>query len=311
MKKILLLVAAVGFLQSCATFKPLPEATLEGQARTLLGGPSQVEPLKLVMEPDYVFERLTLVRVEYINKNGASSPAPDSVLGVSFGNGLFLDNIGNLSVRMDELLGIDSAFVGTTELVSPQPNSDKMVSRKAVYSANELKVTTEPDYLFAPKYTLNLKEKKLGVQGENITFETNGHIKVEPFIGIPFVSGQTWEKTATGVKKSYWDSFLGIIPYIKSVEYILKDGVVIGGEKAFLVENTGSYLRFSYTKGNHYSYRIYRTPAKFLVIDETTGNYALVSKTDAGLEWQLPKMGFFGVTKEMQDYQLKMSVLPQ
>jgi len=311
MKKILLLVSVVGFLQSCATFKPLPDATLDAQARAALDGPSQVEPLKLSMDPDYVYERITLLRTMITTTNPtthvtSTSYAADSVFGLSFGNGLYMDNNENLAIRVDQLAGIDQNFVGTTELVSPMPGSDKTWTRKVDYSTTQLKVATVPDGLFTPKYTLDLQQKKLSVQGENITFEKNGHVKVEPYIGIPFVSGQTWEKTATGVKKSYWSSFLGILPYIKSQEFTLKDGVVVDGEKSFRVENTGAYLRIAYTKGNHYSYRIYRSPTKILVIDETTGKSDLIVKTESGLRWQLPKMGLFGVTKDLEDFQLKV-----
>jgi hypothetical protein len=301
-KRVLFLaVGAVLALASCTTFKSLPENDLRGIVSAQLGGQSQVEPLQLALKPEYSDQRITLTRtiVYNTNLNGVTSatPASDSALGLDFGNGLYLDNNDNLTVVVSRFLGLDDTFVGKTKsrnwIMGGAGGSP--IETTTTYSPGKLEFETK-GLLLGGGGTVTIDNKKASGLGETIFFNAK-NTKLQPSLFIPLVSREyTWEKTSAGYRKSW--------SLIDSVEYSLADGKITDRNKSFVVENTGEYLRFQYTKGDRIAYRIYRVPGKVLILDENKGSFTTVTIDGKTATWQIREHNVMGATEKLLDCSL-------
>ena len=294
MKRVLILVVVAGLCMSCATLKPLPESSINTTVLNVLGGPSKVEPLELSLVPDFVDERLVLIRTTEITSNGTSSSSHQNVdapLGLYFGNGMYLDNSGNLSVLMDRVAGVKPGFIGTTQfsthLVSSMGGTDpNSVIQTVTYNPSQITVSEPKGYgLFDKNYSVIINDPKVEIFNVRITTNPDGIIKIAPKIGLP-MSGQTWKKIDTGYEESYWQAAGGLIPYIKKDQYRLDNGVITDNDKTFRVENNGMYLRFAYTKGDKYAFRIYRAESRVFVLNENSGQGCVIDLAGNTLKWQ-------------------------
>jgi len=235
-----------------------------------------------------------LIRTTIIvtNSNGSSSrQSIDAPLGLYFGNGLYLDNNGNLSVLLDRIAGVKPGFVGTTKfsthLSSPMGGTDpNSVVQTVTYAPSLIAVSEPKGYgLFDKKYSVNIGDAKISIFNVNITTASDGNVKIAPKLELP-MTAQTWKKIEKGYEKSYWQVAGGIVPYIKKDKYTVENDVITDKDKSFRVENNGTYLRFVYTKGDKYAFRIYRTEAKIMVLDENSGQMCVFENTANALKWQ-------------------------
>lgn len=303
MKNLFFTMLPLGLLTlvGCASLKSLPEDDLNTRATQLLGGPSQVEPLELTLEPAYTFERITLVRT-YVVTSGSqstgSSPSPDSILGLSFGNGLYRDNNGNLVLLVPKYLGVGPDFTGKTVsrgwVFSALGGSP--LEATATYSPGKIELKTT-GALFAPNGTIEIGAKRSIGTDETIFFNEK-NAKLQPKVFIPLVSREfSWQKTPAGYRQS-WGLF-------DSSEFSFENGVITDKARTFIVENTGEYLRFRYTSGDQFGFRIYRSPTSVLVLSETNGAFLQVSLDGKSAHWQERERNALGTSGKLLDYSLE------
>ena len=298
----ILAVCFAAVLSSCASLTPLSDTLLAAKATSYLDGESQVKPLQLTIDPDYVNERWTLVRAQIYQKNAGMVDLPDSPLGLSFGNGLYLDSEGNLSVRLDRAAGVGPNWHGTTQYSYCPVNVDSPWVKTVLYNSQEIQYSN-PSSLFDKSYTIKSTDHQVDValtplNGFTLEFQSQNKIKVTPHGILLLFSDQTYENVSDGVKISYWKPILGIPPPASDT-FTLKDGKIVDSDKQYLVENNGTYLRFAFTNGNEFSFRIFRTPTTFLVLDESTGNPVfLAKKTDDGWIWKAHPVNGLGFVSD-------------
>ncbi len=297
----ILAVCFAAVLSSCASLTPLSDTLLAAKAASYLDGESQVKPLQLTIDTDYVNERWTLVRAQ-ASENKQSVYLPNSPLGLYFGNGLYLDSEGNLVIRLERAAGVGPTWQGKTHYSYLATNEDTTWVKTVNYSATGIQYSN-PSTLFDKSYTISSMDKKVDVtlttfNRFTVYFENQNKIKVAPQGLFVHLSDETYENVSNGVKLSYWKSFF-LIPTPASDTFTLNDGKIVDSDKRILVENNGTYLRFAFTKGNEYSFRIFRTPTTFLVLDESTGNPVfLAKKTDDGWIWKAHPVNGLGFVSD-------------
>ena len=227
---------------------------------------SNVDGLELSLSTDYTRDRITLIRMNITSVDGKGTTrttiAPDSMLGIYFGNGLFLDNNENLVIIPNRLLNIGENFVGksvysgyTFTAAGGQP-----IERVSTFSNGKIEIKAKGIILGDQQIEYN--SKSASGNGETIYFNEK-NTKIRPTVFVPVISFEyVWEKKQTSLRKTW-----GLL---KSNEYTLVNQRIIDKEKRILVENNGTYLRFAYTKGNKYAFRVYRSKACVLIINENT-----------------------------------------
>jgi hypothetical protein len=299
MKNIIWTFFLLGLLSSCATIKSLPEGNLDQLVASILAGPSKVDPIELTLSTDFPRDHVDLVKTYSASTNRntgvtSSSDSGASLLGFYFGNGLYYDRYGNLVIRLDKIAGIKEDFVGDTLFkgyVFSGAGASPM-EKRATFTKGSVDIKIKGVLLADHK--IEFDNKKASGNGETVYFEPQ-KTKVAPTFFIPLQSKEyVWEKIANGYRVS-WDLF-------NNNEYYLIDGKISDKEKTFTVENNGNYLRFAFTKGNKYAYRIYRTAEKVLVLDESSGGSVLIQKEGQKYSWRSLEQNWAGATDKLLDY---------
>lgn len=294
---ISILVSAILFA-SCTSIKSLPEDELSTIVDGILNEPSKVDNLELSLLPDYTKDRITLVRTYSVSTDlqGAtrSKSSPDSILGIYFGNGLYLDNNNNLVIRLDRLAGIEPTFIGKTVYNSYTITASGSQPIERVSNFSNGSVETKVKGMILSDESITYDDKKAKGTKETIYFNKK-NVKITPSIFIPLVSKEVvWEAKDTSLRKTW-----GLLKYN---EYVLSNGKITDKEKNILVENNGTYLRFAYTKGNQYAYRFYKTDNLFLIVNENTGETMPIQIEGRKLLWQQNTENIFGKTDKKSDY---------
>jgi len=283
---------------SCTTFKSLPEDKISTIVEQILKEKSNVDGLELSLSTDYTRDRITLIRMNITSVDGKGTTrttiAPDSMLGIYFGNGLFLDNNENLVIIPNRLLNIGENFVGksvysgyTFTAAGGQP-----IERVSTFSNGKIEIKAKGIILGDQQIEYN--SKSASGNGETIYFNEK-NTKIRPTVFVPVISFEyVWEKKQTSLRKTW-----GLL---KSNEYTLVNQRIIDKEKRILVENNGTYLRFAYTKGNKYAFRVYRSKACVLIINENTGDVTVIDVVGKKLEWQQNEYNLMGKTTNILNY---------
>jgi hypothetical protein len=267
---------------------PPTEAQLEARALAALGGPLAAPlPVELNVLPDYINARLTLVRA-ITTRHPANGPEvksnnDDVPLGLSLGNGLFLDASTNLSVRVDLLAGLPADFKGTTMFWTERPGS--AFGTKATFTPDSIEVY-DPKALVGGTYTVNLKSDGQGVRGVWLNLKSD---KSE-IVGL---SPSSLSKIDGGVRRSWTEGLEFSLGGPRTIDFLFRNGRVFdrpGGAK-LLVEPVGNYLRLAYGFDPKNSFRIYRSDTTTAIINEDSGAIVVLRKTDTGVDWQIVDRG--------------------
>jgi hypothetical protein len=285
------LVALVS-LSGCATvsqFAGNPDAL----AAATLAGPSQVEPLQMRLLPDFAFERITLHRVVTTEGQPGEEPtvtvAKDANLGLYFGNGLYLDAAGNLSIRVDLLAGIDPTFVGTTRFTYPDTapfaSPKKPATATSVYSPTSISIV-DPKIPFTGKDSVT-------INGREITHNKLGYVLQEDgsVLPVPRPRADKWERLGNGYRQTVFASHLLIIEQWTPVCYTQDGNKIVDDNGAFTIVNDGTSLRFAFNDKTKPSFRVYRTASELLVVREADGRTCHIKLGNGTYTWQLPGGG--------------------
>jgi hypothetical protein len=282
MKHTLLLLPLA--LVSCASLAPPTEEQLEARALAAVGGTfSAPAPVELTILPDYVVERVTLVRgitVRHpVNGPEVKSNNDDMPLGVSLGGGLFLDAQNNLAVRLDLAAGMAPDFKGTTVFWTERPGS-----------AFGMKVTYTPDSIeiYDPKAIMGGTSKVdptldgMAIRGVWLSQKAD---KSE-VVGLT-TSG--FSKIDSGVRRHWTEGLEFSMGGPHTMDFLFRNGRVMDRPAGsnLLVQPNGKYVRVSYGFDPiQKSFRVYRSDNTTVFINEDSGAMVVVRKTDNGVEWQ-------------------------
>jgi hypothetical protein len=120
---------------------------------------------------------------------------------------------------------------------------------------------------------------------------------VETVVGI---SKETWKKIPNGFRFSRpW--------YTK--EFYLETGYVSDSDDEISIENYGEYVRCVFRNDlKGFAIRVYRTPTKYLIIDEIQGGYILLNINGNQITWKQTRNGIYpGGLASMRDYSFTVS----
>jgi len=286
MKKVtVLLLIVFALLISCSTMPSLSDSDLNERAISALGGPSKVEPMQMTLEPDFVAQRLMIYRVR--DQHGGA--VPNRPLGLYFGNGLFLDNADNLSIRADKILRIDDKFSGATKFSYHIFNGLGMAfdeTETTNYALSKITVT-EPQVGFEGKnYTINPNDEKISISGWFpgwvLTKMPNSGYNLKA--KTEMLSGSTWTKTDFGYRYVYQYSAIGR----DTTDFVINGNLIVDNNIGIRIENNGTYLRFAFTRGMEpHAWRIYRTSTRMVIMDERNGNMVVADITPDHMTWGL------------------------
>jgi len=275
-----LLFLPLAVLVSCASVPRPTESDLTSRVQAVLDGPSHPAPLELTIDPDYVDERWTLVRTIFVRKNMTSMPEltrenEDMPIGVSFGNGLYLDDANNLSIRVDRLSGVGPDFQGTTEFWTRRPGEGP--GKRAEYAEGSIAVN-DPGSLFG-KYQFDLSVDSTPIAGGRL-------VRLDEGYQFNALNGSLWTPTKRGVKKSWTEGLEILLSGPRTFALVLNDNRITDQRKAFSLEHRGEYIRVSFALGPTATFRLYRSASTTVVINEDNGGMVVFRSTADGLEWQ-------------------------
>lgn len=253
--------AAAVALGACAS-APGPSATeVSARVYRMLAGPSVVGGLEVSLQGDYVFERFTLVRAQT-----PKGPAPYAAVGVSLGNGLFLDNAGNLAVRADALLGLGAASVAKTRWTPAQGPAQTVT-----YDGRKLVVEPGVPGPWGPVYSVVPTASPVTLPNLQVTTDTSGTVTVDHRDVL--VENQTWTPVTGGYTRT--------LPLQRTQTIVLSRDGVADDLGRLSVTAEGDHLVVSYRPGAapEYRVRIYRTPTLYLIVDDRTGEATSLALT--------------------------------
>ncbi len=287
MKHTLLLLPLA--LVSCASMAPPTEAQIEARALAALGADVIAPaPVGLTIVPDYVIQRITLVRAitvrHPVNGPELKSNNDDVPLGLSLGGGLFLDAQNNLSVRADLFAGMTPDFKGTTEFWTERPGS--AFGTKATYTPESLEVT-DPKVLVGGTYKIDPKSDGMIVRGVWL----NQKADKSEIIGL---APSTLSKIDDGVRRSWTIGVEFRMGGPRTMDFILRNGRLFDRPAGsnLIVEPVANYLHIIYRFDPiSTSFRVYRSANAMVVINEDSGALSIFRKTDTGVDWQTVDRG--------------------
>jgi len=239
-------------LASCSTAPGVSEADLSRTALGALAGPGLVGSFEVSLQVDYVLERFTLVRART-----AQGPAADEPVGVSLGNGLFLDNAGNLAVRADALLGLGAESQGRSLFVQDDRR------REVVYDGHKVVVSDTPAGPWGSRYEVVPTSTKVILPNLIVLTDAAGTVTVDHRDTL--VENQVWAPVTGGASRT--------LGFQRSQQFVLGAQGVTDTLGQLRLEPHGDYLLVVYQPGADPGLRVrlYRSPTRYLLLDERTG----------------------------------------
>lgn len=272
----LVLLGCLG-LVSCATVRPAPEV-IDQKVATLLGtAPSPGNPqTRVVAEPTGL--RWTIYRGQ-MNEFDAQGPqstvaVPDSLVGIYFGNGLFLDSQGNLSllpmglwadhwkqdVRYEAVFGENLWLSAkTTTLGVTRTSQGYTVDHPAVFGREQAKINPQLRVFTALNYQVDK-------QSDSSWKETGLWQLTKP--------AHIYDTDASGIHITT-KSFLSE----SAVYYTLDEQGVKASDDSFSIVVAADHWTIHW---NDLEWRLYVGTDKALLVDMATGATALIRQTDDG-----------------------------
>jgi hypothetical protein len=279
MKQILLLLPFV--LASCASLAPPTDQEMEARALAAIGTFVDPLPASLSIEPDYVDERVTLQRGITVKTpvNGPKSTVEndDVPIGISLGNGLYLDGQNNLSIRVDLLAGVGSDFQGSTNYWPSRPGSSFNIQTQ--YQADSI-TGMDNVSLLGGKFAVDPQSEGQVVRGSWLGHKDNGYQLLS-------LTPSSWTKTVSGkIRKSWTEGLEFSTAGPRTLDFTTRLGRVFDERNNLVVERNESYLSISYRFGPEAQFRLYRSDTGIAVVNEANGAMTVFHKTDAGWDWQ-------------------------
>lgn len=279
------LILLIAVLASCASVPPpVTDQEFEARAQAAIGTLVEPAPVELTLLPDYLLERVTVLQSKTIKQQ---PNAPKQVvnndpqpIGISLGNGLYLDSLLNLGIRVDLLAGVGTDFRGTTNFWRSRPGS--VFFTQADYSDDSITVE-DRTAAFGGKYRVDLKADGQGLNGLWLSHKKDSY-------EILSTTPSKLTVTDNGIQRSWTEGLEFRLDGPRTMDFSLRPGTVFErSHNKLLVQSRNLYVHVRYDFPENESagnFRIYRSADGLAVIDEDNGKLIVFKKTDTGVDWQ-------------------------